>query len=145
MGKNSCKIALCDFGLCHVSENKQNAGVRVNFTRGTAQYMAPEAMNGIHTAYCPFAADIYSLGVFLYVILTGFFPQFHSVSGDLIFPEGFCISAECEDFLLEVLNPNPTARPTIKQLLRHRLFSDRKQLSFTALLPKIVKHFNNIL
>lgn len=43
-------------------------------TRGTASYMAPEVIDNL-TAYNGYKADVYSLGITLFVMLTGCFPN----------------------------------------------------------------------
>ncbi|KAJ0406620.1 hypothetical protein ATCC90586_006120 [Pythium insidiosum] len=57
-----CKI--CDFGLA-TEANRVCCGERV----GKAYYMAPEIVEGAH--YDPMAADMWSLGIMLFIMLTG--------------------------------------------------------------------------
>ena len=64
-----------DFGLAKLLDDEQAAASAVNPTQsgilvGTPSYMAPEQAEGNRGAVGP-AADIYSLGVILYEVLTG--------------------------------------------------------------------------
>ena len=59
-------VRLIDFGLSKASRNKQN------FTEvaGTSYYMSPEVLNGSYGT----EADIWSLGVILYTLVSGYLP-----------------------------------------------------------------------
>ena len=47
--------------------------------RGTTNYMAPEVSNQKTKRFDAKAADVYSLGVTFYLLLTGEFPHEHGV------------------------------------------------------------------
>ena len=68
-------IKLSDFGIVKVQQRRESATSRL--TPGTSAYMAPEAIQGPHQ-YGLFEldgrADIYSLGITLYEMLTGRLP-----------------------------------------------------------------------
>merc|ERR1712128_1968 len=94
---------------------------------GTPDYVAPEIL-----AYEPISlsADIWSLGVLAYVLLTGFSPfggdtdqetLRNIASANLDFPaelfEG--VSEEAKDFIADCLQREPLKRPTVFQCLNH--------------------------
>lgn len=65
------RAKLADFGLARPDEDLQSRVTKTNRVMGTADYMAPE-----HRAGTPdHRADIFSLGVMLYEMLTGHTPR----------------------------------------------------------------------
>ena len=110
---------LCDFG-CSFSVNKRKSLFERKGSknqryadvqrRGTKAYAAPEILHSMQHVN-PFFADIYSLGVVLHVLLSGFFPDGCSLSPSL--PQ------ECKSFLAWMLESNPEERPSLKQILTH--------------------------
>ncbi|GLE10938.1 hypothetical protein PINS_up023210 [Pythium insidiosum] len=58
---NTCKV--CDFGLAAVADQPSNETV------GKMFYMAPEVLSG--SSYDPKKADVWSLGVMLFIMLFG--------------------------------------------------------------------------
>lgn len=62
------KIKLADFGLSRITEDKDSL---VNSFFGTETFLAPEVVSIPKKAYDPFKADIFSLGVTLFIIMTG--------------------------------------------------------------------------
>ena len=58
-------VRLIDFGLSKVSRNKQ-----LKTVAGTPYYMSPEVLNGSYSK----KADIWSLGVVLYTLVSGYLP-----------------------------------------------------------------------
>src|SRR5207237_1321700 len=63
---------LADFGLAHVAELDAEATATGTFL-GTPEYMSPEQVRGVGRPSGP-AADVWSLGVVLYRLLTGRLP-----------------------------------------------------------------------
>lgn len=59
-------VRLIDFGLSKISKNKQ----LLHEIAGTPYYMAPEVLDGQYNE----KADIWSLGVLLYVLVSGYLP-----------------------------------------------------------------------
>jgi WD40 repeat protein/serine/threonine protein kinase len=65
---------LCDFGICKVfEEDSDRTATQTDLVVGTAAYMAPEQATGMASDVGP-GTDVYSLGVILYEMLTGFPP-----------------------------------------------------------------------
>lgn len=65
------RVRIADFGLAKIvrPENKQGSVTQVDLVMGTPKYMAPEQSESL--AGADHRADIYSLGVVLYEMLTG--------------------------------------------------------------------------
>lgn len=105
------QIKIIDFGF---STNQEQEVVVV---AGTPQYMAPELIAKKH--YDPLKADIWALGITLYWISTGFFPQEadskkkknSSTSKKLENEVGLHFPVDIhpglEYLLRKILNPNP--------------------------------------
>merc|ERR1719266_702131 len=119
----NCEIKLCDLEVSRVIQE----GEEIKEIIGTPDYVAPEIL-----AYEPIslAADIWSLGVLAYVLLTGFSPfggetdqeTLRNIAGaSLDFPaelfEG--VSDDAKEFIADCHNRNPKGRPTVAQCLQH--------------------------
>eukprot|EP00759_Apiculatamorpha_spiralis_P051223 PhF_6_TR5147/c0_g1_i1/m.7355 len=72
-------LKISDFGLCSIfpKEQVENGHCRVNGIWGTPNYMAPEVLTGDTVSFDPFRADVWSLGVILYVMVCGTLPFNH--------------------------------------------------------------------
>jgi serine/threonine protein kinase len=69
---NKFNIILIDFGLaCYYPSNEIRLPRLTDFV-GTPPYVAPEIVDG--SPYIAYNAEIFSLGVCLYVLLYGFVP-----------------------------------------------------------------------
>merc|ERR1719398_640761 len=119
----NCEIKLCDLEVSRVIQE----GEEIKEIIGTPDYVAPEIL-----AYEPIslAADIWSLGVLAYVLLTGFSPYGgdtdqetlrNIASATLDFPaelfEG--VSEEAKDFIADCLKRKPEQRPTVSECFHH--------------------------
>ncbi|KAE8750713.1 hypothetical protein FOCC_FOCC002690 [Frankliniella occidentalis] len=103
-----CDVKLCDFEISRVILE----GTEIREILGTPDYVAPEIL---HYEPITMAADMWSLGVTVYVLLTGFSPF-----GGETDQETFCnISRAQLDF------PEELSRPTAKECLRHPWLSQR--------------------
>ncbi|XP_046603596.1 uncharacterized protein LOC124297051 [Neodiprion virginianus] len=118
-----CDVKLCDFEISRVVLE----GTEVREILGTPDYVAPEIL---HYEPITLAADMWSLGVTTYVLLTGFSPfggdtdqeTFQNISlGEVDFPEELFedVSSQAKDFVARLLVPDPRARMNAKQCLRH--------------------------
>jgi serine/threonine protein kinase len=82
----SGRVKIADFGIARMLNRSSEDGLADSQQAGTPQYMAPEQKNH-HTA--DHRADIYSLGVVLYELLTGDLPDdeikpsLHKVNSDV--------------------------------------------------------------
>jgi 5'-AMP-activated protein kinase catalytic alpha subunit len=116
-------VKLSDFGLGYLPSESLHTDL-LQTTCGTPNYVAPEVL--IRRGYQGEPADIWSLGVCLYVIMAGYLP-FDEASLPALFkviaraqytiPPWF--SPEMTHVLKLILNPDPTRRATIAQLRRH--------------------------
>lgn len=107
----------------------KNGQILIKKFGGSKPYMAPELLN--HSAYDPFKADIWSLGVTFYELATGHLPrkttdfsQMHLQISVGIFsfdniklPSPFCQAIH------KMLDVNPLKRPNIDWLLEQPIFA----------------------
>jgi calcium-dependent protein kinase len=112
-----------DFGLCTDAESRSRERV------GRSYYMAPEVSRG--DAYDPRAADIWSLGCLLFILVTGSPLVTPSSAKDgvvykaiqhlglhkIVASWGVAASKETLDFIGQMLQVDPARRPTIATVL----------------------------
>ena len=116
-------VKISDFGLAGLFE--KNA--QMNTYCGTEGYAAPEIMQNI-----PYdqTVDIWSLGVIIYIILSGFRPfeaddryelyqQVIKADYEFFSPEWDTISNEAKDLIFRMLKVNPKERISIDEALNH--------------------------
>ncbi|KPV75147.1 uncharacterized protein RHOBADRAFT_53167 [Rhodotorula graminis WP1] len=116
-----------DFGLAALVKFP---GERKKTICGTPNYIAPEILfdsKGGHS----FEVDIWSIGVILYTLLIGR-PPFQTKDVKNIyrkirdnaytFPADHALSPESLDLISWILNPTPTSRPSLAQILAHPWF-----------------------
>ncbi|XP_014211568.1 homeobox protein 5-like [Copidosoma floridanum] len=118
-----CSVKLCDFEISRVILE----GTDVREILGTPEYVAPEIL---HYEPITLAADMWSLGVTTYVLLTGFSPfggetdqetLKNIIHGQVDFPEELFedVSIQARDFVAKLLILEPSDRMTAKQCLQH--------------------------
>jgi serine/threonine protein kinase len=113
-------IKLCDFGV----SKEVKEGQLLTDSCGTPAFVAPEILKD--SPYNPFMADIWSSGVVLYAMVTGFFP-FRGVNQTELhrniltgsFPKLKDASYELKDLLNRILEVNPNKRINIDDILKH--------------------------
>jgi calcium-dependent protein kinase len=117
------EIKLIDFGLSRIIEEQKSRKALHTYC-GTLAYMAPEVLSGTYNKEC----DIWSLGVLLYVLVSGYLPfqgqnrnkiMLRIQTADFHFKhkEFDKVSEECKSLLKKMLVAKPSDRITAKQAL----------------------------
>lgn len=110
------KLKVSDFGLSALQ--RQGDGL-LHTTCGTPNYLAPEVLS--HQGYDGSAADVWSCGVILYVLMAGFLPfeeidlptLYRKISAaEFSCPSWF--SAGAKSLIHRILDPNPKTRISIE-------------------------------
>ncbi|XP_014598473.1 PREDICTED: serine/threonine-protein kinase 17B-like [Polistes canadensis] len=122
-----CDVKLCDFGISRYISH----GADIREILGTPDYVAPEVLN-----YEPIslATDMWSVGVLLYVLLTGCSPfggdtkqeTFCNISRcRLDFPDDLFedVSEEARDLMRKLMVKDPSERLTVTECLQHAWFA----------------------
>jgi serine/threonine protein kinase len=130
-------LKLADFGLSRISQQ----GTRMNTTCGTEAYMAPEVMLNYGGGYDGFCADIWSAGVVLFIMLSGFPPFASPNDSDWwfdklkkgrhdLFWRAHCrtvnFSESSKDLLNKMLAVDPTRRISLAAIREHPWFLDAR-------------------
>lgn len=129
LGTPPCKIL--DFGLAHSIKKSNMKEVRPIRNCGTPGYIAPELIN---SGLYGFPFDIFSLGVVLYIMLTGCFPFPGKNQNEIIEKNKMCIvnyntkrlqciSKEAKDLMGSMIKKNPHDRLTLEKVLSHSWLS----------------------
>lgn len=113
--KFNCK--LCDYGFMCESRN----GNLASTICGTMLYMSPEMIR--HTKYDAKIADVWALGVMLYVMLTGCMPW--NADSDTALKQGIegglpdleLISEHAKEIMMRCCDLNPETRATVDEVL----------------------------
>uniref|UniRef100_A0A1I7WWY1 Serine/threonine-protein kinase kin-29 n=1 Tax=Heterorhabditis bacteriophora TaxID=37862 RepID=A0A1I7WWY1_HETBA len=135
LDKNN-NIKIIDFGF----SNLQMPNQLLNTWCGSPPYAAPELLLG--KEYDGLKADIWSLGVLLYILVTGGFPfpgdsvdklKRAVLSGQVKIP--YWVSVECADLIRKMLVLNPLKRYGINNVIQHRWMTN-SQSTKTHLLVK---------
>eukprot|EP00735_Rhodelphis_limneticus_P014150 TRINITY_DN814_c0_g1::TRINITY_DN814_c0_g1_i1::g.25335::m.25335 TRINITY_DN814_c0_g1::TRINITY_DN814_c0_g1_i1::g.25335 ORF type:complete len:379 (-),score=92.84,sp/Q6X4A2/CIPKV_ORYSJ/45.28/8e-99,Pkinase/PF00069.20/1.1e-58,Pkinase_Tyr/PF07714.12/5e-28,NAF/PF03822.9/2.1e-07,Kinase-like/PF14531.1/5.8e-06,Kdo/PF06293.9/0.0012,APH/PF01636.18/0.039,APH/PF01636.18/1.4e+03,Choline_kinase/PF01633.15/0.15 TRINITY_DN814_c0_g1_i1:527-1663(-) len=130
--RDSLKIS--DFGLSALYKPGEGgegtpAPTLLHTTCGTPNYVAPEVLSD--KGYDGKAADVWSCGVILYVLLAGFLPfdemsvtaLFKKISrADYTFPKWFSDGAK--NLIAHILVADPAKRLTTAQIIRHPWFTE---------------------
>lgn len=127
-------VKISDFGLSIVSYRKTRGLLTAKTYCGTEPYMAPEILRrtaaGVR-CYNPFYADLWSLGICLYAMITRTFPfKIHSSPDNLLraqmgrrwrFPRHLrdTLSEQLKDLVWHLLDPEPGRRITINDVMLH--------------------------
>ncbi|KAJ2698734.1 Serine/threonine-protein kinase [Coemansia sp. IMI 203386] len=120
------RVKLIDFGLANFFDG---TSLMETFC-GSLPYTAPEILRG--DAYVGPEIDVWSLGVLLYVMLTGQFPfddPAQAKNFDKIMAGDFALrpqmSRELQDLLVRMLEPNAKRRIAMKAVLNHAWLKDQ--------------------
>ncbi|KAL9223982.1 hypothetical protein vseg_000060 [Gypsophila vaccaria] len=109
-------LKISDFGL---SALPQQGVELLHTTCGTPNYVAPEVLNG--HGYDGAAADIWSCGVILFVLIAGYLPfeetdlpSLYRKINSATFSCPFWFSRDAKSLIDKILDPNPKTRITIE-------------------------------
>lgn len=128
-------LKLIDFGFSKVWD----PSIKMKMSCGTLSYVAPEVLRKSYTSQC----DLWSLGVIVFILVSGSMPFFESKSGsgnDMITnikrglytmkPEKWSrLSQECVDFTKALLQVDPEKRLTAEQALNDPWITKRQEIS----------------
>jgi len=146
-------VKVIDFGLSHVYQRDANGlfdrSTPLTDMCGSKSYAAPEVLNG--RGYDGFAADVWSLGVSLFAMLSGFFPLDEATAKDwryaklvegqkkgrsstkLVYGWYKRTCTHLTDSVIELLDAmltiDPQTRLTLPQVLKHPWIMGLKQLA----------------
>ncbi|XP_021741738.1 CBL-interacting serine/threonine-protein kinase 24-like isoform X2 [Chenopodium quinoa] len=111
-------LKVSDFGLSALPQKGVNL---LHTTCGTPNYVAPEVLNG--QGYDGAAADIWSCGVVLYVLLAGYLPfeetdlpSLYKKINSATFSCPFWFSPGAKSLIEKMLDPNPNTRISIEEI-----------------------------
>ncbi|KNA19803.1 hypothetical protein SOVF_058140 [Spinacia oleracea] len=123
-GKGNIKVS--DFGLSALPQHFGSDGL-LHTTCGSPNYVAPEIL--ANRGYNGATADVWSCGVILYVILTGYLPfddrnlavLYQKIArGDVQIPKW--LSAGAQKMIKRILDPNPVTRITVAEIKADQWF-----------------------
>ncbi|KAI3917011.1 hypothetical protein MKX01_003460 [Papaver californicum] len=119
-------LKISDFGLSAISQHVQDDGL-LHTTCGTPNYVAPEVLND--RGYDGAKADLWSCGVILFVLLSGYLPfddsNLLNLYKKISVAEFTCppwLSFDARKLITRILDPNPETRITIPELLEDPWF-----------------------
>jgi hypothetical protein len=112
------KVKLCDLGFAVPVPKVPSAGTRVPTAVGTVGYMSPEVASG--KAELTVGADIYSLGILLYALLTGHEP-FAGASSEEVVTDQLQSGMPVPNLMMV------NAPPSVIQLLKRMMHPDPKR------------------
>nr|CAI5832664.1 unnamed protein product [Callosobruchus analis] len=122
---HNLNIKLADFGF----SNQFTEGCLLSTFCGSPPYAAPELFQGLK--YDGPKADIWSLGVVLYVLVCGSLPfdgsTLHALKNVVIegkFRIPYFMSQDCEHLIRHMLVVDPDRRLSMQQIVRHRWLAD---------------------
>uniref|UniRef100_A0ACD5YHN0 Uncharacterized protein n=1 Tax=Avena sativa TaxID=4498 RepID=A0ACD5YHN0_AVESA len=113
-------LKVSDFGLCALAESRREDDL-LHTTCGTPSYIAPEMLS--RKGYDGAKADIWSCGVILFVLVTGYHPFQSRNIVDMYMKisraEYTCprhLSAELKELLSMILDPDPSTRASVSMI-----------------------------
>lgn len=129
-------VKLADFGFARLCMDHEGRRVLSRTYCGSAMYAAPEVVAG--TPYNPKLADVWSLGVILFIMLNGRMPFDDAnlrkllkdqMSRNWIFRSRVrdIVSALAKNIVREILEPDITQRLTLNRVLTHEWVRSRRE------------------
>ena len=120
-----CNVKLADFGLSKKTVSKDGQQKLLKTRCGSASYMAPELLKSEDEKYDGKKADIFSLGVVLYLMLTAQMPFLKALDryyqiltqDSQTFMKDYCkteLTDDALDLILGMLRDDPKERLTIE-------------------------------
>lgn len=144
------EIKIADFGFATKADGKKGNGLLYT-SLGTASYASPEVLS--KKPYLGVQADIFSLGVCLFVLVTGKMPFKHAMPDDAYYREIIkmnynkywekisskipLVSNEFKQLFVMLINFDPCSRPTIEEAREHSWIK-----GFTPDIKEVEKEFN---
>lgn len=130
------KIKLADFGLAKKLDTYEES----DKLYGSMRCFSPEKLSS--PSFCPFKADVWSLGITLFYMITGYFPYDakypeelkHYIIYDYIDFAALDIHPKIKFIISKAVTKNPKQRPTAEELLKISLFSSKND--FQKKVPK---------
>lgn len=117
-------VKLIDFGFAKYQE----IGQEINDLSGTPYFIAPEVLKGKYGREC----DVWSLGVVLFLVLTGERPFSGKTAPELYgrinmgkfeFPKGSSLSPQAQDLIKRMITVDVNKRITFEEALAHPWFT----------------------
>lgn len=141
---------ICDFGISKIVRK----GETMHEDCGTPAYTAPEVVSG--KGYVGFKADVWSLGIMLFVMVTGRVPfkdkdksksleVLHELikKGDFSYPTNVVLSDSLKDLINKMLIVNVDQRITIDEVIAHPWFQNPMITELTAFIKSNESNANN--
>ncbi|KAK0090788.1 hypothetical protein PV325_003808 [Microctonus aethiopoides] len=128
-------VKLADFGFARFCVDHENRRVLSQTYCGSAAYAAPEVVSG--TPYNPKLADVWSLGIILYIMLNGSMPfddknltklLKDQMSQNWVFRSRVqkTVSSVAKSIVSHILQPDITRRLTLDRVLSHEWIQVKK-------------------
>lgn len=137
----SGNLKLADFGLASKFKRKDGSKRISTDKRGSYPYMAPEILNSEDPSYYADLTDIWSIGILIFVLLTGEIPweiptiddqnfvNFIKNNGKLTLGPWAKIEFSHLNLLRKILQPIPAKRVSLKNLQLHPWFTKKIEFS----------------
>lgn len=138
------RIKLCDFGIAEFTQNR----IASRYD-GSMAFLPPEVIN--KQPYNAMKADIWSLGITFYILVSGNIPwEFNGpielknkiCSDTIIYPTS--ISTQLVELLAQMLSKNADERPTAASLLKDCYFKEPEELLVAKRRLTTTSNFGNI-
>ncbi len=138
-------VKLIDFNLCKFKSEGEDLS-----PNGTPEYLAPEIIEGHFST----ASDMWSIGVIIYIFLSGEFPfcaettgalykQIKEARPNLTCGLWKCISEDAKDLIRRCLCIDAKKRITAEQAIGHPWFNSTKKMQ-GAMLNEVKKNFESM-
>ncbi|KAL9932585.1 hypothetical protein V8E36_008702 [Tilletia maclaganii] len=150
---NSGRILLCDFGVAASLASATGAGNKRSTFVGTPCWMAPEVVAAADGKLYDQSADIWSLGITIYEMVTGNPPYASDEDQSMTLlriakakpprlPAEMTFSQPMRDFVATCLNDEPSERPSAEELGKLKWIKSTAKTS-TAALKDLILQYNS--